>query len=64
MTGDELYEHADELALEAVVGEYPEIPLSRYCGLSACYLRGGHGGPCEPGWYGGKCPATQPARAS
>ncbi|SKP55508.1 hypothetical protein [Mycobacteroides abscessus] len=28
MTGDELYEHADELALEAVVGEYPELPPS------------------------------------
>ncbi|MDM2320519.1 Uncharacterised protein [Mycobacteroides abscessus subsp. abscessus] len=49
MTGDEVYEHADELALEAVVGECPEVPLSWYCGRGSCYLQGGHEGGCEPG---------------
>lgn len=57
MTGDELYEHADELALEAVVGEYPELPracrLARLdpheCHRGPCWGLCGHDGACEPG---------------
>lgn len=57
VTGDELYQHADELALEAVVGEHPELP--RMCRLAPldphechrgpCWGLCGHEGGCEPG---------------
>ncbi|SKG77370.1 Uncharacterised protein [Mycobacteroides abscessus subsp. bolletii] len=57
MNGDELYEHSDELALEAVVGEYPELPgacrLARprphECHRAPCWGLCGHEGGCEPG---------------